>query len=84
MDVRSEVKSVTSHADGQLEVAEDLIITDAGTEVGRSTRRRVLAPGADLTAEPSQVQAVAGVLWTTEVVAAWQAAQAVRFTPPAR
>ena len=75
-----EKKTVT----GQIEVGEngsiglrtDTVVTDDGTEISRNFHRKVLAPGDDVSGEDAKVQAVAGAVWTDEVVAAYAAAQA--------
>tara|TARA_R110002020_G_scaffold393997_1_gene604102 strand:- start:149 stop:424 length:276 start_codon:yes stop_codon:yes gene_type:complete len=77
-----EKKTVT----GQLEVGEngsiglrtDTVVTDDGVELSRAYHRKVLAPGDDVSGEDAKVQAVAGAVWTTEVVEAYAAAQAAR------
>ena len=69
---------------GQIEVGEngsiglrtDTVVTDDGTEISRNFHRKVLAPGDDVSGEDAKVQAVAGAVWTDEVVAAAQAAAA--------
>jgi urease accessory protein UreE len=69
---------------GQIEVGEtgtiglrtDTVVTDDGVELNRSFHRKVLAPGDDVSGEDAKVQAVAAAVWTTEVVAAYAAAQA--------
>ena len=75
-----EKKTVT----GQLEVGEngsigvrtDTVVTDDGVELSRTYHRKVLAPGDDVSGEDAKTQAVAGAVWTTEVVEAYAAAQA--------
>jgi hypothetical protein len=75
-----EKKTVT----GQIEVGEngsiglrtDTVVLDDGVELNRSFHRKVLAPGDDVTGEDAKTQAVAGAVWTTEVVEAFAAAQA--------
>ena len=75
-----EKKTVT----GQIEVGEtgtiglrtDTVVLDDGVELNRSFHRKVLAPGDDVSGEDAKVQAVAGAVWTDEVVAAYAAAQA--------
>ena len=69
---------------GQIEVGEngtiglrtDTVVTDDGVEMSRSFHRKVLAPGDDVSGEDAKVQAVAGAVWTTEVVSAYAAAYA--------
>ena len=53
----------------------DVILKD-GTEVARSYHRVCYMPGADVKAEPAEVQAVAAAVWTPEVIAAYEAEQA--------
>ena len=43
------------------------------SEVGRTYHRSVFTPGSDLSEAPAEVQAIAGVLWTPAVVAAYAA-----------
>jgi len=74
---------------GQIEVGElgtiglrtDTVVLDDGVELNRSFHRKVLAPGDDVTGEDAKVQAVANAVWTTEVVAAFVAAQAAAEAP---
>ena len=69
---------------GQLEVGEngsisvrtDTVVTDDGVEISRNFHRKVLAPGDDVSGEDARVQAVAGAVWTTEVVEQYAATQA--------
>ena len=63
---------------GAISVRTDTVITetDDGSELSRSFHRKVLAPGDDVSGEDARVQAVANAVWTDEVVAAWEAAQA--------
>jgi hypothetical protein len=53
------------------------IIEKDGLEIARTFHRHVLAPGADLTNEDPKVQAIATAIWTEEIIAAYQASQAV-------
>jgi len=50
----------------------DIVLKD-GNEVGRTYHRACLMPGADVTAEPAEVQAVSAAVWTPAVVAAYEA-----------
>jgi hypothetical protein len=61
---------------GAISVRTDTVITDDGTEVSRAFHRKVVSPGDDVSGEDARVQAVANAVWTSEVVAAWEAAQA--------
>ena len=49
------------------------IVEKDGIEVGKTYHRCVYAPGDDVTEAPSEVQAVAGALWTQEVIDGYQA-----------
>jgi hypothetical protein len=75
-----EKKTVTGslevNENGSLGLRTDTVIVDDGTEISRSFHRKVLAPGDDVSGEDAKVQAVAGAVWTDEVVAAYAAAQA--------
>lgn len=49
------------------------IIEKDGDEVGRKYVRMVHRPGDDMSMACAEAQAVAGVLWTEEIIAAYQA-----------
>ena len=54
------------------------IVEKDGVEVGRSYHRHVRSPGDDVSEDCAELQAVAGALWTQEVIdgyAAYLAAQ---------
>lgn len=50
----------------------DVILKD-DVEVARSYHRHVVVPGADLSEECAEVNAVADALWTADVISAYQA-----------
>ncbi len=52
----------------------DIVLKD-DVEIARSYHRTCFAPGSDVSAEPKEVQDVAAVVWTPEVVAAYEASQ---------
>ena len=52
------------------------IVEKDGVEVGKTYHRHVCSPGDDMTYECPEMQAVAAVLWTSEVIAAYHASQA--------
>ena len=66
-----------------VQVREATVITKDGTELTRSFRRYVLQAGTldgndalvntDISAQPSEIQAVCNAVWTTDVKAAWKA-----------
>ena len=49
------------------------IIDKDGVEVGRFYHRHVRCPGDDVSSDCQELQAVAGVLWTQDVIDAYQA-----------
>ena len=49
------------------------IIERDGVEVTRTFHRHVLSPGDSIVNEDPKVQAIANVVWTEEVIAAYQA-----------
>jgi hypothetical protein len=51
------------------------IIERDGVEISRSFHRHVIAPNDDVSGQPQEVQDLAAVLHTPEVIAAYQAAQ---------
>ena len=57
----------------QLQVRRADIIERDGVEVSRTFHRHILAPNMDVSGEHADVQAVANVLWTDEVKAAYNA-----------
>ena len=59
-----------------IQCREANIVEKDGTEVGRTYHRHVRAPGEDVSGDCAELQAVATALWTTEVVAAYEASQA--------
>ena len=68
--------STEVNENGSINVRTDTVIVDDGKELSRSFHRKVLAPGDDVSGEDAKVQAVAGAVWTDEVVAAYAAAVA--------
>ena len=55
-----------------LQVRRSDIVEKDGVEVGRTYHRHVCVPGSDVSGDCAEVQAIAGALWTAEVVAAYQ------------
>lgn len=49
------------------------IVEKDGVEVGRSYQRHVRCPGDDVSSDCQELQDVAGVLWTQDVIDAYQA-----------
>ena len=58
---------------GTIQVRRADIVLKDDVEVGRQFHRHCLAPGADVSKEYAEVQAVAAAVWTAEVVSAYEA-----------
>lgn len=56
-----------------IQIRTATIIERDGVEISRSFHRHVVAPGADVSGESAEVQAIAGVVHTAEIVAAYEA-----------
>lgn len=56
-----------------IQVRTATIIERDGVEISRSFHRHVITPGADVSGESAEVQAIAGVVHTAEIVAAYEA-----------
>lgn len=56
-----------------LQVRTAVVIERDGVEISRSFSRHVVAPGADVSGESTEVQAIAAAVHTAEVIAAYQA-----------
>jgi len=59
-----------------IQVRKATIVEEDGVELGRTYHRHVLTPGADVSGEDAEVQAIAAALWTEEVIAAYEASVA--------
>ena len=59
-----------------VQVRKASVIKKDGTELTRSFHRYVLHSDADISSEPSEVQAICNAVWTNEVKAAWTKYQA--------
>jgi hypothetical protein len=57
----------------QIQVRTATIILKDDVELTRTFHRHVLSPGDDITNEDPKVQAIANVIWTEEVITAYQA-----------
>ena len=64
MEIVGEFKSV--------QVRNDTVIKEDGTELTRSYHRHVLHPDADITNETSEVQAVCNAVWTDQIKADYE------------
>jgi len=57
------------------------IIEKDGVEVGKTYHRHVYVPGDDVSDDCPELQAIAAVLWTPAVIAAYQASLPVKEEP---
>jgi hypothetical protein len=73
------IDKVETLQDGTLQIRQAEIITKDGVEVTRTFNRWVRHPG-DTAAQsdPAPVPAIANAVWTSEVISAYQAAQAAQ------
>jgi len=55
-----------------IQVRTATVIEEDGVELSRSFHRHVISPGDDVSNESAEVQAIAAVIHTPEVVAAYQ------------
>jgi hypothetical protein len=59
-----------------IQIRTTTVIEEDGVELARSHHRHAVHPGDDVSGEIQEVQDIAGVLWTSGVIAAYQAALA--------
>lgn len=62
---------------GCIQVRTKTAIKEDGVEISSKFHRHVVVPGANYSNEDAKVQAIAASIHTVEVIAAYQAAQAV-------
>ena len=62
-----------------IQIRTTTVVEEDGVELARNHHRHVVNPGDDVTGEAQEVQDIAAVLWTDEVIAAYQAS----IAPPA-
>ena len=73
------VGAIDIQEDGRIGVREDTVVSEDGVELARTYHRRVLEPGTDLSTESDQrLLAVAGGVWTPDVVTAFSVAAEAR------
>jgi len=63
-----------------LQVRKAEIVVKDGVDLATAYHRHVCNPGDDVSNEPEEVKAIAGVLWTPEVIKAYEDAQ--KANPP--
>ena len=67
---------------GQIQVREVTRIMEDGNQLSSSYHRWSIQPGQDISDQPENVQAIANVVWTPEVIAAFEAQLAAHNTLP--
>ena len=70
------VDQITVTENGIVLYREATRIMEDGNEISKTYHRSSLTPAQDLTGVPANVVAICNTVWTTEVIAAYQAAQA--------
>jgi hypothetical protein len=70
------IDQITVTEEGVVLYREATRILEDGVEISKKYHRSSLMPAQDLTGVPANVVAICNAAWTTEVVAAYQAAQA--------
>ena len=56
-----------------IQIRTTTVLEEDGVELARTHHRHVVYPGDDVSNEIDEVQAIAGALWTGEVIDAYQA-----------
>lgn len=69
------IDQITVTENGIILYREATRIIEDGVELIKTYHRTSLTPGQDLTGQPEKVVAICNAAWTTEVIAAYQAAQ---------
>ena len=72
------VDQITVTENGTILYREATRIMEDGKELSKTYHRSSLTPGQNLTGVPANVVAICNAAWTTDVVAAYQAAQTER------
>jgi len=70
------VDQITATENGTVLYREATRIIEDGVQLTQTYHRTSLTPGQDLTGQPANVVAIANTVWTSECIAAYQAAQA--------
>ena len=70
------VDQITVQENGYILYREATRIMEDGNEISKTFHRSSLEPAQDLTGVPANVVAICNTVWTAEVIAAYQAAQA--------
>jgi DNA-binding transcriptional LysR family regulator len=74
------IDQITVTENGIVLYREATRIMEDGNQISQTYHRSSLTPAQDLTGVPANVVAICNTVWTAEVIAAYQAAQAERET----
>jgi hypothetical protein len=72
------VDQITVQENGVVLYREATRIMEDGNQLSETYHRSSLTPAQDLTGVPANVVAICNTVWTAEVIAAYQAAEAAR------
>lgn len=72
------IDSIDATENGSVNVRTATRVIEDGVQISVSYHRHVILPGQDYSAEDARVQAVCQAVQTSEVIAAYQAAQAAQ------
>ena len=70
------IDQITVNENGSVLYRQATRIMENGNELSKTFHRSSLSPAQDLTGVPANVVAICNTVWTAEVIAAYQAAQA--------
>jgi hypothetical protein len=70
------IDQITVQENGTILYREATRIMEDGNQISQTFHRSSLTPAQDLTGIPANVVAICNTVWTAEVIAAYQAAQA--------
>ena len=73
---QSVIDQITVTENGTVLYREATRIMEDGNQISQTYHRSSLTPAQDLTGVPANVVAICNTVWTAEVIAAYQAAQA--------
>ena len=66
------IDQITATENGTVLYREATRIMEDGVQLSQTFHRTSLTPGQDLTGQPEQVVAICNVVWTPEVISAYQ------------
>ena len=72
------IDQITIAENGSILYREATRIMEDGNQISQTYHRSSLTPAQDLTGVPANVVAICNTVWTAEVIAAYQAAQAAQ------